>query len=255
MTNANSTYLVAAMKKVVEELCENDKTIQRVKFVKLMSASLSEIGELITNSQAELRKEFEEKIEEVKTENTKLKNDLIDTRLKLEQNQQYINRDTIKICNIPEPKLGDKEFEDTNATVIKVLEKASINITEADISVSHRLPVRDSTKSKAIIVKFTRRDTRNTIIRQKKKLGDNEQFKLAYPDAYMVEHLTPQRAKAAYNLRNDKKIAKCWSVDGRLKVLKEGHSQDDKPININSLSDLTNVGWSQEAIEKLMMEK
>ena len=35
--------------------------------------------------------------------------------------QQYGNRDTLKLCNIPEPKLRPKEREDTNATIVKAL--------------------------------------------------------------------------------------------------------------------------------------
>ena len=135
--------------------------------------------------------------------------------------------------------------------------KAGIDITNKDISVCHRLPTRDSAgnKPKAIIIKFTRRDVRNHVIRQKKEMRENDAFKASYPEAFMVEHLTPLRGKAAYLIRNDTNIAKSWSIDGRLKIFKQGYTETDKPININSLQDLTQLGWSQDRIDDLMLKK
>jgi len=55
----------------------------------------------------------------------------------------------------------------------------------------------------------------------------------------MCEHLTPLRSKATYELRKDETIERVWTMDGR----------------ITSLADLKLVGWSEEKIEKLVMEK
>ena len=72
----------------------------------------------------------------------------------------------------------------------------------------------------------------------------------------MIEHLTPLRAKVAYDLRNDKEnIEKCWSIDGRLKVYKKGYNSTEKPTNINSLQDLNKLGWSQDLIDNLVFKK
>ena len=71
----------------------------------------------------------------------------------------------------------------------------------------------------------------------------------------MVEHLTPLRGKAAYILHKDTTIAKSWSIDGRLKVFKTGYKENDKPITINSLQDLTKLGWSQDRIDDLILRK
>ena len=80
-------------------------------------------------------------------------------------------------------------------------------------------------------------------------------FKENNPDGFMVEHLTPLRGKVAYLLRKDSNIAKSWSIDGRLKVFKTGYTQSDKPVNISSLNDLTQLGWSQDRIDNLILKK
>ena len=50
-------------------------------------------------------------------------------------------------------------------------------------------------------------------MRKKKELRDNAILKGEYPDAYIVEHLTPMRAKVAYKLRNDETVE--WPPKGR----------------------------------------
>ena len=86
-------------------------------------------------------------------------------------------------------------------------------------------------------------------------MRESTTFKQSYPDAFMVEHLTPARGAAAYHIRQDTSIAKSWSIDGRLKVFKTGYSDSDKPITINSLQDLTKLGWSQDRIDDLISNK
>ena len=86
-------------------------------------------------------------------------------------------------------------------------------------------------------------------------MRESTEFKQSYPDAFMVEHLTPLRGKVAYLLRKDPTIAKSWSIDGRLKIFKQGFSTTDKPINITSLQDLTKLGWSQDRIDDLILKR
>ena len=68
---------------------------------------------------------------------------LINTKCDLEMTQQYGNRDTLKLCNIPEPSLPARAKENTEDTIVTALGKAGITITKEDISVSHRLPARN----------------------------------------------------------------------------------------------------------------
>ena len=218
-------------------------------FFNILSITLKDVVELVGT----VRTEFKEEIKELKQENTSLRRELINVKCDLEMHQQYGNRDILKLCNVPEPKLAPKAIEDTSQTVIDVLAKAGINVTKQDISVSHRLPSKDGVKP--IICKFGLRNVRNHVIRGKKQMRESNEFKESYPEVFMVEHLTPLRGKVAYQLRKDDTIAKSWSIDGRLKVLKVGYSDSDKPINITSLQDLTKLDWSQARIDDLIMNR
>ena len=90
----------------------------------------------------------------------------------------------------------------------------------------------------------------------KKDFRDNEILKGEYPDAFIVEHLTPLRAKVCYKLRHDETIEKVWTIDGRIKVIKKGSAQNEKPITIDSLAQLTQLGasWTKKDIDTLVFE-
>ena len=264
----NTDYLVEILKKSIDESKksdagvttrqakkdENGDPIQMLQLspeqlFNILSISLKDIVEMVGS----VRSELTETINDLKADNSSLRRELINVKCDLEMHQQYGNRDTLKLCNVPEPKLPPKVNEDTNQTVIDVLKKAGINVSKQDISVSHRLPSKDGIKP--IICKFGLRNVRNHVIRGKKQMRESNEFKDSYPDVFMVEHLTPLRGKVAYQLRKDDTIAKSWSIDGRLKVLKVGYSDSDKPINITSLQDLTKLDWSQARIDDLIMNR
>ena len=213
----------------------------------------------------EVKKDAKEKIELVE-KNAKerdeakdkvidsLQDKLLNNRLELEKSQQYQNRDSFKICGIKKP-LGT-EHEDTAKTVMKFFETANAPLPQEELSMTHRVPSRDTTRSDALLVKLRSRIVRNKYIRMKKDFRDNELLKSENPDAFIVEHLTPLRAKVCYKLRHDENIEKCWTIDGRIKIVKKGADSSEKPITIDSLAQLTKLGagWTKKDIEKLVFE-
>ena len=188
----------------------------------------------------------EVKIVEVKDENKDLKKKLVTKSLDLEKLQQYQNRDVIKICGVAEPSgLGPREHEDTNQTVKKVFSKLyNTVITDQDISVTHRIRsrIQRSGQPKAILFKAARRDFRNKLMRMKRDMREIQDFKGDYPDIFMVEQLTPMRSKVAYKLRHDQNIDRYWTIHGKSKIVKVGALSSDRPITIDSLSDLKDLG-------------
>ena len=93
-------------------------------------------------------------------------------------------------------------------------------------------------------------------MKMKKDLRLDQALNEEYPDAFIVEHLTPLRSKVCYLLRQDENIEKSWTIDGRIKVIKKGATAEDKPITIDNLNQLTKLGgtWTKEAIEKLVFD-
>ena len=61
----------------------------------------------------------------------------------------------------------------------------------------------------------------------------NELVKIEYPDAFIVDHLTPLRAEVCYKVRPDGTIEKCWTINGHIKVEK---STTAKPVPCASAS-------------------
>ena len=92
-------------------------------------------------------------------------------------------------------------------------------------------------------------------MRMKKDMRENQEFKADYPDVFIVEHLTPKRSGVAYKLRNDSNIEKCWTIDGKIKVVKVGASSQDRPITIDSLADLKDLDWDQKDIDELALSE
>ena len=93
-------------------------------------------------------------------------------------------------------------------------------------------------------------------MRNKKILRDNESFKEAHPNAFIVEQLTPLRSKIAYMLRQDTTIGTTWTINGRIKFLPLGaDKKTTKPKSIDCLSQLKQVmSWTEEKIEELVFE-
>ena len=244
-----------------EELKDvSNKNLQKSQAESLCKKMSTELLQIMSEMEIRFNAKLEErdtKITKLEEENATQKKYILHTRLEHEKLQQYINRDTFKICGIEEPILPPNVHEDTDETVTTALQLAEITLPQESIDISHRLPLRDPAKSglpKAIIVKVKGRNIRNKVMRKKKTLKENERFKAKHPKAFIVEHLTPLRSKVAHMLRNDDTIAKTWTIDGRLKVIKQGAATDAKPISIDSLAQLKKLGWSEERIFKLAFE-
>ena len=204
----------------------------------------------------QMKATYDVKLQEKDTVIGQLNETIVKLSFALEKSQQYNNRDSFKICGIREPTgLGPNEREDTEKTVTTFFEKARIPVPKEELSITHRLPSRDTTRSKPLLVKLKSRILRNQVMRKKKELRDNAILKGDYPDAFIVEHLTPMRAKVAYKLRNDDTVERVWTIDGRLKVVLKGAPQPDKPITVDSLEQLIQIpGWTKDDIEKLVFE-
>ena len=259
--NPNFVHLKKFIEDKISELPKCNKNnkndfLSRAEATILLVAVIGEMWELVENQKKDAKEESDKEISLLKEENAFLREKIVHTKLEQEKSQQYQNRDTFKICGIKEPTLGPKQHEDTVNTVTKFFEKAGVSLPKEELSMTHRVPTRDSAKSKALLVKLRSRIKRNELIRMKKDFRDNELLKREYPDAFIVEHLTPLRAKVCYKLRHDETIEKVWTIDGRIKIVKKGSAPTDKPITIDSLAQLTQLGatWTKKDIENLVLE-
>ena len=136
--------------------------------------------------------------------------------------------------------------EDTNKIVKDVGKLAGVEIEDADISTSHRLPVNPKKQlPPSIIVKFSRRDVRNQLYSAKKKLSNKIVKDLGMTSSanhnkiYISESLT-QRNRELFNkclkARKDHQFKFfLWTTNGRILVRKDEtypatHIKDEKTL-------------------------
>ena len=121
-------------------------------------------------------KNSNKKIQELKTENEKLKQAVNLNTLEIDNLEQYSRRENIRIHGVPEPQ-GKR---DDGEVVVELAEKLGINIENYDIQKAHRLGKKRSPRAKPrpIIARFLKYKHRNDILFLKSKLKDCNSDKL-----------------------------------------------------------------------------
>ena len=185
------------------------------------------------------------------------KRELIETKIDMDKNNQYGRREMIRLHNVTEPVLSANTYERVEDTVVNVLKDAGYEIDASMIASAQRLPVKKAeggqTYAKPITFKLTSRFNRNSILREQKlKMRENLRFQGKHKKVFMTEDLTPIRQHISFKLRKDTAIAKVWSIDGRIKCLKDGFSETDRPITIDSPYDLKKLGWNEPKIMEVI---
>lgn len=162
-------------------------------------------------------------------------------RTKLNEEEQYSMRNSLRLYGIPE-----KEKEDTDAVMINLANKdLGVNLNLADIDRSHRVGTPrhdkrpgDKTKPpRPIIVKFSTYRARHLVIRNRKRLkgkhiGIDE-------DLTAANRMLLQKAKDEVKL-NTNAIA-AWSTDGRITVLVKATNGGSVRKRIHSVTDLKKI--------------
>ena len=220
------------------------------------------IKEEIQSALRDFRSEITKKLDDIETRLSRLEGmeerikdgearviqaecDLNVAKAKIEKLEQYSRRDCVKIY-----KYAEKAGETTDEAVVKIAAKMGVKLEEKDISVSHRVPKR-GTGTNPIVCKFVRRNNRNEMMTNKKKLKelditerdeeDNKRFK----EVFVTDHLTPERARLLRKLQNHPRVEKAYSIDGKLRV----HLRDDRGrITIESLDEIHKLGWSEREL-------
>lgn len=158
--------------------------------------------------------------------------------------EQYTRRECVEIRGVPQ-----YPDESTNLIVEQVGKVIGVEITDKDISVSHRLPATKTNKSKKpgpspIIVKFVRRDMKDAFYRARTKLKGMTSKDLGFTNeqrVFISESLTPMNRELfneALKVKKDLNFKFIWTSNGRvfLRV-----SEESPVIFISSRDDLVKV--------------
>ena len=165
--------------------------------------------------------------------------------------EQYSRKENIRVHGIPEVP-----GENTSRILVELARDIGVEMSETDISVSHRLPGKarpngnpgNPPRPRVIIAKFVRRDTKNTIMRNKKKLKELQNTR---KEVYIEDDLTPLRSRLIREIKKDTSVKTCWSIDGRIVCIVNERGQEVKKF-IDSPADLEpKLGWSKEKVIEL----
>ena len=152
---------------------------------------LSQINSLKSHFQSSLNTQKDEIIKKLQNENTLLRSEIEELKgeIKVKSNlitdierdvidlQQYIRRNNIEICGIPE-SVSDKDLK---SKVIDIASAIGVDIKKSDIEACHRLKVRktNSDGPKRTIVRFVNREFCDRLHANKKKLKNKENRKVS----------------------------------------------------------------------------
>lgn len=176
---------------------------------------------------------------------TKVKSVIQKQNHRLDELDQYSRRDNIVFRGVSE-----KEGESTTKLVLDIAACAGVDISEADISTSHRLgkppQVRTSTsKPRPIMAQFVRRDLRTNLLKSKRKLQGTD-----FRHVMLGEHLSPGRAKLLKAVKDDDGTAKTWTIDGRIYCTLNKDGTDGRKYVLSTPDDLfRKLGWGEEKLK------
>ena len=178
-------------------------------------------------------------IKNVQEEFTNVKKQANDATYQVEELAQYIRRDCLEISGVP-----PSENYSSNDIVRLVGKLIGIQVSDGDISTAHPVPTFKTDALPKIVVKFVRRDVRNRLYANRRKLVKKKACNLPDLDldlnnnVYISESLTSTRKKLFGEINKERKRLKwkhIWTQNGRI-FIKE--ADGGRSFSFNSFEDL-----------------
>lgn len=164
-------------------------------------------------------------IKELQLENQRLRKKVNDLEKKVysaEENinslEQYGRRNNIEISGIPE-NIEDHKLEET---VVEVLNKIDLNVSNNDIEACHRLGKLKDKPRKTIVRFINRKFAKKSLLNRKNlKHVDTSSLNIDNRKVFINENLTRANSKIAFHARNLKRnsqIERCYTKDGMVHI-------------------------------------
>ena len=152
-----------------------------------------------------------------------LREELRETRARLDDLEQYSRKNCVNISGVPETA-----GESASQLVRDLGQVLSVDIGPTDIDACHRIGRQTAGKPRTIVVKFSRFDQRQELYAARRQLREapapapGGRFTAQQLEqVYISDNLTPHRQSVLYaarQLRRKGKLFAAWSDVGRLKV-------------------------------------
>lgn len=228
------------MMKFLKEMREETKT-QIISLERELGKSVQScherIEELLRNFEVQSQKlaNYEKIFKAIRKENVFLRSKVSSLQTQLDDVEQYSRMNSLEINGIPEEK--NENMVDVIKKVGKVL---GVEIEEEHIDACHRLGAIKEGEKRGIIVKFTRRSTKEEFLAKRKikrNFNTSDLGRTSGPAdvIYVNESLSPARRKvlnAARALRKDQGYTYVWVKNGKILLRK---NEGDKVIVVTIL--------------------
>ena len=203
----------------IREISDSSKetTVCQIKGEKQLS-DLTDSVQLISDKFDKYEKDRKAKdklIIKLQTQVVELTDKVSNLSVQVDKQEQYSRRNCLLIHGVEENR-----NEDTDTLSINIVnEHLGLDIQPSDIDRTHRIGNKNKVRKKgrAIIIKFTRYNTRKKVFMNKRKFkGTN---------ISVTESLTSLRMTKLKDARDEYRFNKVWTSDGRIMVMEEGSAK------------------------------
>ena len=182
----------------------------------------------------EIMKRYEiqdEQIKKLSTDNEGLRGDL-------EEMNQYLRINNLEIIGLPSIQEMENEdiINDEQILLQFFNSKMGVDITEADIDISHEIPTRRKDKRRVVVCRFVSRKTKIKILNARKEMCG---VRFNGNEVFVNEHLSPFN-RELFALATGKKKTEhfkyLWVRNGNIYLRKNDNSEIHHIINKNILN-------------------
>ena len=207
-----------------QELGENQDTHTTVQKLKTdLRQVIDKLNEVCLVNSAMLSK-----ISELVKENNKMYTELENTKIELNELNQYGRRENIEICGIPE----SIEPMGLEKHVIEVLKSIKVTVSPYQLVGVHRVGKKQNNRPRNVIVRFVNRKHAFMSLKNKKLLkNSNKKY-------YIIENLCPFHKKLfnrLYKCKKENDIHSVWSYNGLVYAKVD---ENDEPTQICTMDDI-----------------
>ena len=210
-----SSFIDEAVAKIIPKIIDEVKCSVKQAIEEMIEKVLNGTKEEILN---EVKSEIYSATDSIREQMRYQKDELTLKMLsETEMLENYNRRDNLRIMGMSERITTDANnrtiWESSDRTISNVVELASdigVALDKKDISIAHRLP--SNKNERPIIVRFTRRISKVEILRNKRKLREND----TTMNVSIVEDLTRARLRFHNLMKSDTRIESTWTREGNL---------------------------------------
>lgn len=211
------------------------QTTETTKSIDFISAQYDEILKKIdvTNN---LNKVIQTDFENIKKDMNEKNNTIKKLEIRLAEIETFSKCNNLEIAGIPQ-KIREQPIE----IVRKVAAAAGITIQHTDITEVIRVPDRRNGAPPKLLVTFSEKRKRDSLLEKKKEINYNEIKDLTTSPIYIGEELSPFHKEILWKTKQvarEKNYQYVWYKQGKIMIRKK---QDDKIIYIKHLDDMAKI--------------